>query len=124
MKRINEFIAAIQNGLAAKKPIILVHRNTFLMNVLQVLKDNGYVGDFVVTDDNRHIRLELKYYHGKPSIRKIKNLTKDRNTAVFKADTRFGSNYDLAIVSTSMGVMSHMEARDKRIGGMAIMRVF
>ena len=94
----------------------------------QVLKDEGYVGEFSLASDGGKPRLSiaLKYYQGKPVIAEIDRVSRP-------GLRRYSSNDELpsvrqglgvAIISTSRGVMSDRAARAEGVGGEVLCTVF
>ncbi len=89
--------------------------------VANILKEEGYITDFGVTDDEikKNLTIELKYFEGKPVIDTLKRVSKP-------SLRRYRSKNDLptilnglgiAIVSTPKGVMTDRSARDQGVGG-------
>ena len=60
-------LAAIKNSQMALKPNAYVHASKAKRNVLQVLKDEGYIEDFSdAKDENGHpvLKIDIKYFEG------------------------------------------------------------
>ena len=72
------------------------------------------------------LQVDLKYYNGLPVIKEIKRISKPGRRIYTKADSipKIQSGLGIAIVSTSMGIMSDNDARLKNIGGELICSVF
>ena len=70
--------------------------------------------------------VDLKYYNGLPVIKEIKRVSKPGRRIYARADSipKIQNGLGLAIVSTSMGIMSDNDARMKNVGGEIICRVF
>ena len=70
--------------------------------------------------------IDLKYNNGLPVIKEIKRVSKPGRRIYAKANSleKIQNGLGLAIVSTSMGIMSDNDARTKNIGGEIICRVF
>ena len=70
--------------------------------------------------------VDLKYSNGLPVIREIKRVSKPGRRIYAKASSipRIQNGLGLAIVSTSIGIMSDNDARTKNVGGEIICRVF
>ena len=70
--------------------------------------------------------VDLKYSNGLPVIKEIKRVSKPGRRIYAKAGSikKIQNGLGLAIVSTSMGIMSDNDARTKNIGGEIICRVF
>ena len=70
--------------------------------------------------------VDLKYYNGLPVIKEINRVSRPGRRVYAKADSipKIQNGLGLAIVSTSMGIMSDSDARIKNVGGEIICRVF
>ena len=68
--------------------------------------------------------VKLKYYQGKPVISKIKRISKP-SFRVYKDAKKLDAvaGFGVSIVSTSAGVMTHIEAKAKKLGGEVICEV-
>ena len=83
-----------------------------------MLKDEGYIEDFAVRDDDGKTALEigLKYYAGKPVIEKIERVSRP-GLRIYKGRDdipQVMNGLGIAIVSTSRGVMTDRKARASR----------
>ena len=97
-------------------------------NVLKVLKDEGYIRDYSLTEDTKGkiIEISLKYFHGEPVIKEIVRISKPglrvyssvKNMPVYK------NNMGVSIISTSKGVMTNFEAKEINIGGEVLCRIY
>ena len=72
------------------------------------------------------IKVNLKYYEGNPVIKEIKEFQNQvgeftQEPQVFQ---KIQNGLGMAIISTSQGVMSDIEARKNNIGGEIICKVF
>ena len=70
--------------------------------------------------------VDLKYHNGIPVIKEIKRVSKPGRRVYARADSisKIKNGLGLAIVSTSIGIMSDNDARTKNVGGEIICRVF
>ena len=87
----------------------------------------GYAGAVIAdTKSKGSLLVDLKYNNGLPVIREITRVSKPGRRIYTKADSipKIQSGLGIAIVSTSMGIMSDNDARSKNIGGEIICRVF
>jgi small subunit ribosomal protein S8 len=92
--------------------------------VARVLKDEGYITDYAVQGDgaSKELSVELKYFDGTPVIESIRRASRP-GLRVYRGKEdlpRVLGGLGVAIVSTSAGVMSDREAREKGIGGEVI----
>jgi len=86
-----------------------------------VLKDEGYLEDYAVTNDGDKptLTLRLKYYQGRPVIDRLERVSRP-GLRVYKGKDdlpRILGGMGVAIVSTSRGVMTDREARAAGHGG-------
>ena len=89
--------------------------------IAKVLKDEGYIEDFAVRENDGKPLLEisLKYYAGKPVIETIERVSRP-GLRVYKPSRdipRVMNGLGVAIVSTSQGVMTDRRARGLGVGG-------
>ena len=72
------------------------------------------------------IKVNLKYYEGSPVIKEIKRISKPGRRVYSRANSipKILNGLGMAIISTSQGVMSDMEARKNNVGGEIICKVF
>ncbi len=86
-----------------------------------ILKEEGYITDFQVTDDNVKpvLSIELKYFNGKPVIELLQRVSSPGLRRYRSKDElpKVQGGLGTAIVSTSKGVMTDKSAREQGIGG-------
>ena len=89
--------------------------------IAQVLKDEGYIEDYAVRDNEGKpiIEIGLKYYAGKPVIEKLERISRPGLRIYKRRDDipRVMNGLGVAIVSTSKGVMTDRRARETGLGG-------
>ena len=95
--------------------------------VAKVLKDEGYITDFVVSEDAKPLlTIELKYFEGKPVIEEIKRISRPGLRQYKGKDdipvVRGGLG--VVILSTNKGVMTDRAARAAGVGGELLCTVF
>ncbi len=99
------------------------------VSVLEVLKREGYIRDFSVSDlsnGGKQVEIELKYVDGAPSIVEITRVsTPGRRVYSSIGDLKHvRGGLGISILSTSSGVMSDHEARHANVGGEVLCKVF
>ena len=76
---LSDMLARIKNAHRARKSITSCYKSNLNMNVLSVLKDEGYIRDFrdlEVRKGINSIQIDLKYFNGNPVIKNIKRVSK------------------------------------------------
>jgi small subunit ribosomal protein S8 len=125
---LGDMLARIRNGQQAGKAAIASPASKLRMNVLEVLKKEGYIRGYEVVEDGnkRNLRIELKYFEGEPVIKTIDRVSKPgrRVYSAIKDLGKVRGGLGISILSTPRGVMSDTEARTANVGGEVLCRVF
>lgn len=126
---LSDMLARIRNGQMANLAKISCPASHLLVNVLAVLKKEGYITDYARKDldaGKAEIEIELKYYEGEPVIKEIKRISKPgrRDYSKITQLPQFHNGLGIAILSTSKGVMSDYDARLANVGGEVLCSVF
>jgi len=118
---ISDMLTRIRNGQMASKHNVLMPSSKFKVALASVLKEEGYITDYKV-DENEgkpELSVELKYFKGEPVISTLKRVSKP-SIRIYK-DSKSLPNVlgglGIAIVSTSKGLMTDRAARAAGIGG-------
>ncbi len=126
---LSDMLARIKNAHRANKAFTSCYKSKLNMNVLTVLKDEGYIRDFQDVELRKginNIKIDLKYYNGTPVIKKIKRISKP-GIRVYSKINELQKSYGglgISILSTPKGVMSDQKARDNNVGGEILCEVF
>ena len=126
---LSDMLARIKNAHKANKAFTSCYKSKLNMNVLSVLKDEGYIRDFQNVELRKginNIKIDLKYYNGTPVIKRIKRISKP-GIRVYSKINDLQKSYGglgISILSTPKGVMSDQKARDNNVGGEILCDVF
>jgi len=126
---IGDMLTRIRNGQMRSLNKINIPFSNFRLKILDVLKKEGYIIDFNIDNGEKKIKflsVDLKYYEGQPVIKEIKRVSKPGRRVYSKATSipKVLNGLGLAILSTSKGVMSDVEAVKNNLGGEIICKVF
>ena len=126
---IADMITRIRNAQMRTLNTVSIPSSKFRAKILDVLKEEGYISDYKTLTDKKNkifLLVDLKYYNGSPVIKEIRRISKPGRRIYTRADSipKIQSGLGIAIVSTSMGIMSDNNARLKNIGGEIICQVF
>ena len=118
---IADMLTRIRNAQLSEKTSVLMPASKLKAAIAQVLKDEGYVEDFIVheADGKSILDISLKYYAGRPVIEKIERVSRP-GLRIYKASNKLPNvmnGLGVAIVSTSKGVMTERKARANGVGG-------
>ena len=126
---IGDMLTRIRNGQMRSLNKIDVPFSNFRSKVLEVLKKEGYIIDYEISEAKNKIKIIsviLKYFEGEPVIREIKRISKPGRRVYSRAVSipKIKNGLGVAILSTSKGVMSDADAAKHNLGGEIICRVF
>ncbi len=118
---ISDMLTHIRNGQARNKRDVNMPSSKLKVAVAGVLKDEGYISDYKVSDDEvkKSLTVELKYFEGKPVIETLKRISRPslrRYRSKGELPTIL-NGLGIAIVSTPKGVMTDKSAREQGVGG-------
>ena len=126
---LSDMLARIKNAHKANKSFVSCYSSKLNANVLNVLKDEGYIRDFhnvKIREGINSIKIDLKYHNGIPVIKKIKRISKPgiRVYSKIKELPKPYGGLGISIISTPKGVMSDQKARVNNVGGEVLCEVF
>jgi len=118
---IADFLTRIRNGQRAGKPEVALPSSRLKLALAEVLKDEGYIDDFMVAtqEGKATLTVRLKYFQGRPVIDRLERVSRP-GLRVYKSKDDLPSvlgGMGVAIVSTSKGVMTDRAARAEGHGG-------
>ncbi|MDH3439461.1 MAG: 30S ribosomal protein S8 [Gammaproteobacteria bacterium] len=124
---IADMLTRIRNGQKARKLTVSMPASKEKEAIAAVLQDEGYITRFETSGDGsaKSLTVELKYFEGAPVIETVKRVSKP-GLRVYRGKEELPKvlgGLGIAIVSTSAGVMSDRQARDKGVGGEVICTV-
>ena len=127
---IADLLTRIRNAQKSLKPTVSMDSSTVKVAIATVLKDEGYVTDFVVeavegSECKKTLKITLKYYNRKPVIELIKRISRPglRSYKPTSDLPRVLDGFGIAILSTSKGVMTEKAARQLGVGGEVLCHV-
>ena len=125
---IGDMLARIKNSQMRNHKKVEMPSSTFKTKIADVLKNEGYINNFNVdNNDNKNILIiDLKYNSGSPVISVIERVSRPGRRMFSSAESlpKINNGLGIAIVSTPKGVMTDLEARKQKVGGEVICKVF
>ena len=118
---IADMLTRIRNGQTARKVDVTMPSSRLKAAIAKVLKEEGYINGFSTEGEGAKgtLTIELKYFEGAPVIERIERASRP-GLRIYRGKEdlpKVLGGLGVAIVSTSAGVMSDRQAREKGIGG-------
>ena len=122
---IADYLTRIRNANMAKHDSVEIPASNIKKSISEILKREGFIRDYEVADDNKQgvIKVFLKYGpNGERVISGLKRISKPglRNYVGAEDLPKVLNGLGIAIASTSAGVITDKEARQKNVGGEVI----
>lgn len=119
---IADMLTVIRNASSTKKEAVEVKNSVLSENIVKILKREGFIANYKLMKDNKQgiLRIYLKYLkNGTPAILGLKRISKPGLRIYKKADElpKVYGGLGVAIISTSQGLLTDSEAREKKTGG-------
>jgi small subunit ribosomal protein S8 len=126
---ISDYLTRVRNAIAAQHAEVEVPASRLKKEMTRILAEQGYISDYVVepTRVGEAIRIRLKYTDGRASvITGLKRVSRPgrRRYVTHEEIPRVMGGMGTAILSTSVGVMTGHEARQRGVGGEVVAYVW
>ncbi len=120
---IADYLTRIRNAIMAKHKIVEIPASNIKKEITRILYEKGYILSYKFEEDNKQgiIKIALKY-HPQTKVSTIKSLKRISRPGLRKYASvdkipRVLNGLGIAILSTSMGIMTDKEARKEKVGG-------
>ena len=109
----------LNNEQIGKSECLIKPVSKVIKEVLRVMKENGYIGDFNEVKDSRgnYINLSLIGSINKCGVIKPRYSVKNNEFEKFERRYLPAKDVGILLLSTSKGIMTHYESKVKKIGG-------
>jgi len=126
---VGDMLTRIRNASRARHDKLTMPSSKLKVKVAEVLKEEGFIGEFIVHEKTpqNELTLVLKYGPDKaPAITGIKRISRPglRRYVPVRDIPRVLGGLGISILSTSRGVLGDTEARKQKVGGELICTVY
>ena len=125
---ISDMLTRIRNAQAVSHETVSIPFSKFKLNLAKILEKEGLVNEVLIQGrkTKKIIEIKLKYKSGKPIINKLKRVSKPGQRIYLKKGRirPVKQGYGLTVISTSKGLMTDKESREKGLGGEVICEIF
>ena len=131
MDPISDLLTRIRNSNTRQKDRVDVPYSKLKMEIVRILKDEGFIANFKTLFNpggkTGTIRIFLKYSPTKEAvIRGIKRVSKPglRIYRGYQEIPKARQGFAITILSTSQGIITHEQAKEKKVGGEVLCQVW
>jgi len=123
---LSDVLSAIKNGDRYGKRETVSSYSILVKNVLLILQKNNYIGDFEYIDDKRGGKIKIQLLGKVNNCNAIRPRFYIRKDEYEKYEKRFlpAVSMGFIIISTSKGLLTHTEAKEKGLGGTLLCYVY
>ena len=118
----SDFVARVNNARLAKKPELEVLRNNMIVDTCNKLTKLGYFKEYKESEDKRVVNVVVDL----DRVNYIKRVSKPGQRVYTEATKfpRITGGVGFNILTTSKGVLTHIEARDQKLGGEVLFQIY
>lgn len=125
-----DYLTRIRNAIMAKHKLVEIPGSNIKNEITKVLYEKGYILNYKFVEDKLQgkIKIALKYHPVSKisAIKKLQRISKPglRKYANANNIPRVLNGLGIAVLSTSQGIISDKEARERNIGGEVLCYVY
>jgi len=122
----NGLTTIMNNEMRRKRECVINTASKLLGRVLRVMQLNGYIGEFEFVDDGRSGKFRVQLLGRINKCGAIKPRIPVSSKEIENWEKRFLPSRDIGVlvISTSQGVVSHREVKERKIGGRLLAFVY
>ncbi len=120
---LSNLFSKIKNGYLSKKSKITQQYSKQSINILNILVKEGFIKSYKINSNNQ-LDIYLKYKNNKAVINEIIRLSKPGKRLYIKNKDLYIKKKGFYIISTSIGILTDLEAKKLNVGGELICKIF
>ena len=122
---IADMLTMLRNASSAKKEVVEVKNSRLTEEIIKIFKKERFISNYKIIKNSKQgiLRIYLQYLKdGKPAILGIKKISKSGLRVYKKADDlpQVLGGLGTAVISTSKGLLTDVQARGNKVGGEVI----
>ncbi len=122
---LSNLFSKIKNGYLSNKSIVKQQKSKQSVNILNVLIREGFIKSYKISSKNpNEIKIYLKYKNNKSIITEIKRISKPGKRFYVKNKDLYKKKKGFYILSTSIGILTDLQAKKLNVGGELICKIF
>nr|YP_010394217.1 ribosomal protein S8 [Phytophthora cinnamomi]DAZ88736.1 TPA_asm: ribosomal protein S8 [Phytophthora cinnamomi var. cinnamomi]UXG55802.1 ribosomal protein S8 [Phytophthora cinnamomi]WRY73337.1 ribosomal protein S8 [Phytophthora cinnamomi]WRY73377.1 ribosomal protein S8 [Phytophthora cinnamomi]WRY73417.1 ribosomal protein S8 [Phytophthora cinnamomi] len=120
---LSNLFSKIKNGYLSKKSKIVQQKSKQSINILNILVKEGFIKSYKINSKNQ-LDIYLKYKKNKAVITEIKRLSKPGKRLYITNKDLYKKKTGFYIISTSIGILTDLQAKKLNVGGELICKIF
>lgn len=120
---LSNLFSKIKNGYLAKKSKIIQQKSKQSINILNILLNEGFIKSYKINSKNQ-LDIFLKYKKNKAVLTDITRLSKPGKRLYINNKDLYKKKKGFYIISTSLGILTDLQAKKLNVGGELICRIF
>ncbi len=125
---IADYLTRIRNAVKARKKFVEMPSSKMKEGISKLLKETNFITDYEVIEDNKQnvLKIYLQYIDDVSSIQGLKRISTPGLRQYVSSDSipRVLNGLGIAIISTSNGLLTDKQAREKGVGGEVICHIW
>jgi small subunit ribosomal protein S8 len=117
---VSDFLTRIRNARLAQHRFVDLNLSKMLLNIVKILKEQGFIDNYLVNEEQRKMRIFLRYSEKREAvIQGLKRISTPglRRYIGYKQIPKVLGGMGTAILSTSKGILDGETARKLQVGG-------
>lgn len=112
-------LSKINNAVKALNKDVTVKKSKFLISILNVLKDNGYIGSYEEVEDSKQslVKINLIGTINQCGVIKPRFSVKLNELETFEKRFLPAKDFGVLLISTNKGLITQKKAKDIHVGG-------
>lgn len=128
MDPISEMLNSLKTAAKARKKAVAVPHSNIKFEIAKVLEKQGLIRNVVKAGKKvvKNIQMEIIYQEGQPKFSEVKRISKPSRRIYIKSDEirSVRQGHGFGIISTPKGVLTDKEAREAKVGGEVLVKVW
>ena len=119
---LSNLFSKIKNGYLANKSKITNQKSKQIINILNIFVKEGFIRSYKI--DSNQLYIYLKYRKNKSVIIELKRLSKPGKRLYINNKDLYKKKRGIYILSTSMGLVTDLQAKQLNVGGELLCMIF
>jgi small subunit ribosomal protein S8 len=122
-------LTVIRNAIMSGKKTVIIKKSSMMEGIIRIIKNEGFIQDYQVIEDNKQGRMKIYLKldkNGTPVMENLEKISTPGRRVYLAAEDvpKVMGGVGISIMSTDKGLLSDKDAREKKVGGEIICKVW